>query len=1040
MKKYLGAGAKVLGVLASLFMAFSFASCDDGGSGGSSPKLKSIVAAESLTLNKGDTFPTTGIVYAYYDNADIGTYSQPGSDAQDVTSKATFTAGSVTFKAGAAISVDSRTYTVTVTFGGKTATITLTVEEPTGIALVSGSTSTSYDTIQEALNSLMNSSATGTYTITLEPGTYNELVYYKGSATVVISGQGTADRGTDVVIAYSNSGNSNKMSSELGVSGGYLRSVARFDGAANIVLENLTIQNTYSRSENDGNNTQAEALLFYSTGHLAAYNCSFKSHQDTIQTEGKAWFYNCYVEGDVDFTWIEHTAEGKVALYENCTLRALGDENASARFAAPRLIGTTANIGKGEVFLNTAFESDSDGKLTAVYLARSVASGTDVDQAAFINCTSTMTNLTAPWEKTPYMLTGVPRTIIGWKMDQASATAFNYTSTLTGDNADILSDADVTKEFSGRRAVLNRVYNTTAAKYKKDYDSYWDVDTLISSRSWTVAEDTSKDLLADETESSVVTYDTSKEISEYSELIADGFAKENGKNHWVGQNGNTLTIPVTGKALVTVVGYYKGNGIIGFEGQGDALYAFNNGSTNATLEKAYVNYTGAGNIVITATATTYITKITVEYDSSLTFTPVTAITLSATDNATSVVGKKTLQLSAALTPSTPTNDDVVWSVSDESVATIDQSGLLTAANVTTESTVTVTCTSKDANAVAGTYDLTVTVAPLDQFSIAWLESEATSTTTGAATSDNALATGSALAASNSPDYGSWGFNSSKLKDSNGGLTFTTTAAIPENNYDVVYIDFPVTAGEKSVAITEVKIAYGNHGTGNPTQKISYSSDSGNSWIVASDEGAAYAAVATSDYPTTRQTTLKTPVYIPIAANSVVTVRVALGNPTGKGTIASGKAPTIGTTIISGEVAPEKGGERTYSMASYYNDKVISASLGTDYYSKVTSEDGFFTLNANSFNGTQHGVVMKDSTFLVKVIPGSVVTMAGCAYSNGGTVTVTSSEDSTLSDTVTIAVGTENNEYSYTYTGSVIAWLTFTYPNPTNYLHYVKVQD
>jgi len=898
---------------------------------------------------------------------------------------------------------------------------------------------TEYETIQAALTSLMDSSATGTYVIKVPAGTYNEMIYYTGSATVVISGQGTGTYGSDVVIAYSNSGNTNSMKNytSYGPSSGYLRSVARFDGSSNVVLENLTVQNTYSRSENNGSNTQAEALLFYSTGHFAAYNCSFKSHQDTVQTEGKAWFYNCYVEGDVDFTWIEHTKNSTVALYENCTLKALGDENASARFAAPRLSASTSNIGKGEVFLNSTFESDSDGLLTAVYLARSVASTTDVDQAAFINCTSTMTNLTAPWEETSssycHTMDGVARTIIGWKMDSATATNLSYTTSKTegSDDYDILSDTDVANEFSGRRAILNRVYNTTAAKYKKDYDSCWDVDTLISDRGWSCDTDSSSILLDDETESTVVTYVASNEISDYTDLVADGFAKQSGKDHWVGASGNTLTVPVTGKALVTVVGYYAGSGTIDLGDQGSALYAFNNGSTSTTLEKGYVNYTGAGDVVITATATTYITKIVVEYDDSLEFDPVTAITISAEDDATSVVGKKTLQFSASLTPSTPTNDDIVWSVSDESVATIDQTGLLTAANVSEVSTVTVTCTSMDANAVSNTYDLTVTVAAADSFSASWFTSADDSTTTGPATNDNEdVAYGSALSVS-SNDYGSWGYNSSKLSansDCKGGLTFVTSAAVPEADFSIIYVDYPVTAGTTAIAITEVEVAYGSHGTGNPVGQVSYSLDSGSTWTVAA-----------VDESGNRDTTSTYSVCIPVAASSTAIVRVAIANPEGKGVIAKGKAPTIGTTIISGEFAPAADGSREYSMASYYNTNLISSSLASAC-TNCTSEDGFFTLCASSFNGTQHGVVMTDSTFTVRVIPGSVVTMYGCKYGSGGTVTVTSDADSSLSASVEIAVGTENGTYAYTYNGSVMANLTFTYPNATNYLHYVIVQD
>ena len=84
--------------------------------------------------------------------------------------------------------------------------------------------------------------------------------------------------------------------------------------------------------------TQAEAIGFDSTGTLSAYNCSFKSHQDTIRTSSKCWFYKCYVEGDVDFIWSERT--GRVALFENCKIKSIYDSNTSYHqsfICAPRM-------------------------------------------------------------------------------------------------------------------------------------------------------------------------------------------------------------------------------------------------------------------------------------------------------------------------------------------------------------------------------------------------------------------------------------------------------------------------------------------------------------------------------------------------------------------------------------------------------------------------------------------------------------------------------------------------------------------------------
>ena len=74
--------------------------------------------------------------------------------------------------------------------------------------------------------------------------------------------------------------------------------------------------------------SQAEALYFAggSAFTLAAFNSSFSSNQDTIQTSGRNWFYNCYIEGNVDFIW--GTADA--ALFESCSLRFINDVGGGA--------------------------------------------------------------------------------------------------------------------------------------------------------------------------------------------------------------------------------------------------------------------------------------------------------------------------------------------------------------------------------------------------------------------------------------------------------------------------------------------------------------------------------------------------------------------------------------------------------------------------------------------------------------------------------------------------------------------------------------
>lgn len=87
-----------------------------------------------------------------------------------------------------------------------------------------------------------------------------------------------------------------------------------------------------------------------------------------------------------------------------------------------------------------------------------------------------------------------------------------------------------------------------------------------------------------------------------------------------------------------------------------------------------------------------------------TFDPITAITVTAAGEATTVTEGKTLQLTATVTPATA-NPSVTWSVDNETFATIDQTGLLTAKAA---GTVNVTATTKEeGSSVNGTLAITV---------------------------------------------------------------------------------------------------------------------------------------------------------------------------------------------------------------------------------------------------------------------------------------------------------------------------------------------
>ena len=522
----------------------------------------------------------------------------------------------------------------------------------------------SYATIKAAIAAIPTSGDTSTYEIRLGKGTYAENgIAYNGSATIKISGYTDAQYGTDVIIK----GRGNDMTTEK------TRSLIAIQGTGNIILENLTLESDYSRADVTGD-AQAEVLGTDTTGKTVAYNCSFISHQDTLRTAGKAWFYGCHIEGDVDFIWMEQA--GKVALYENCEIVSVYDQYASSHksyLTAPRM-AISSKVGKGLVIYNSVVKESDEAKENnqQTYLARTPWSSGYYNQVAYINSTISDIELeatsgdsksaNAPWYGTQ-IATDYDKTVVGWKMDQASATSMGYAG-----NGDIVSNETVANEFNGRNAILNRVYDLGKGKYQAD-TSLWDVNSLAITLGWVVDEDTSKSTLDGEEAGATTVYnfDGSQDLS----AITNGFTKETDKAHFKGSAGATITIPVTGKCYVEVYGYYSGTVEAKADTQNEGVLFFNNGNTNAEIEQDYIVYDAAAtNVVITAKAQTYITKIVVVNDNSITEKKAESIQVTRSTNQ-EVVGVP-LVLTAKVSASDATNRSVKWSSSDESIATINE--------------------------------------------------------------------------------------------------------------------------------------------------------------------------------------------------------------------------------------------------------------------------------------------------------------------------------------------------------------------------------
>lgn len=474
-------------------------------------------------------------------------------------------------------------------------------------------TSQDFRTVQGALLAIGSNS--GTYTVTIEPGTYYEDLYFAGSATVILSGNSSKDYSTgddgDVIISYTNAtciNSAEKTRNVLSIVSG------------NFVLQNLEIINTFDRAVYGKADGQAEALGFAtgSKGTLAAYNCSFKSHQDTVRTSGKSWFYKCYIEGDTDFIWMEY--DGIVLLAEECNIKSVYDKYAAdstAYITAPRMT-ISDSVGKGLVVYNSAVTVEAN---ETSYLGRTPWNKGYYSQAAFINTTLEGNGtINADWYNIS-ISDEIDDKYVGWKIYNVTN---NGTAVSSAANAAVITDTDfISDEYSGRETILNRMFSKSDTSFAKDSSKYWDVATLISEMGWTVTEDTSSSTLDDEEEDDSVTvvWDLSSSDVNIQKILgnikgttenADGYTvrtlvdatcssgklQGNGSQHAQMNAGTILSIPVTDGAVVSVTASSAGAQY--------ALYTI--AGTQASTTELTSTYTHSGEatwIDIVATDTAY---------------------------------------------------------------------------------------------------------------------------------------------------------------------------------------------------------------------------------------------------------------------------------------------------------------------------------------------------------------------------------------------------------------------------------------------------
>jgi pectin methylesterase-like acyl-CoA thioesterase len=208
--------------------------------------------------------------------------------------------------------------------------------------------------VQGALDALPANN-TDPVTITIAPGTYREIVHFRGKNNVTLHGE---DRKT-TIIAGTNNNNLNP--------GTNIRSLVGIDASSGVTVENLTIHNLTPQG-----GSQAEALRMQGCDKCIVRDADILSLQDTLLWSGRVYADNCFIAGNVDFVW----GTG-AAYFNNCEIKTVGRTGYDVQARNPA-------SGYGYVFVDSRLTSDPG--ITGNVLARIDVSVYPDSSVAYIGC------------------------------------------------------------------------------------------------------------------------------------------------------------------------------------------------------------------------------------------------------------------------------------------------------------------------------------------------------------------------------------------------------------------------------------------------------------------------------------------------------------------------------------------------------------------------------------------------------------------------------------------------------------------------------
>ncbi|WP_088105507.1 pectate lyase [Halalkalibacter urbisdiaboli] len=225
-----------------------------------------------------------------------------------------------------------------------------------------------YESVQAAIDAIPTNNSEPV-TIRIKNGVYKEVIRIPANKPKVTL---IGESAEETVITYDNyAGRENGVGGTLGTSG----SATAFLQADDFTAENLTFENSFDeRTETDGK----QAVAVNSSGERMTFkNVRFLGNQDTLLTNGGTqYFYQSYIEGDVDFIF-----GGARAVFEDTVIHSL-DRGSSTNNGYITAASTMITEPYGYLFLNC--ELTSDAAPGTVYLGRPWHPGGNPDAIASV--------------------------------------------------------------------------------------------------------------------------------------------------------------------------------------------------------------------------------------------------------------------------------------------------------------------------------------------------------------------------------------------------------------------------------------------------------------------------------------------------------------------------------------------------------------------------------------------------------------------------------------------------------------------------------